>query len=174
MPIRPDLRHLYRTPEYKAARAPVIERAQNRCEQCGAPNGKEVLRQYGWWTEATLEATVWAINARFRYEIGSRVESNGAVVETTIHRQFIALPWNHVGSDFTPIAQRFCCPNVNLHRWVRIVLTCAHLNHDPADNADSNLKALCQWCHLNYDKLHHKETRSMRKDKGRPLLEVAS
>ena len=56
-------------------------------------------------------------------------------------------------------------------RLVTIVLTVAHLNHDPSDNRDENLKALCQWCHLNYDKEHHKESRSIRKDASRPLLE---
>jgi hypothetical protein len=29
---------------------------------------------------------------------------------------------------------------------------------------------LCQWCHLNYDKLQHKQTRRARKDRCRPLL----
>jgi hypothetical protein len=55
-------------------------------------------------------------------------------------------------------------------RMVRVVLTLAHLDHNPANNSDDNLKFLCQWCHLNYDKLHHAETRSIRKDRERPLL----
>lgn len=55
-------------------------------------------------------------------------------------------------------------------RVVGIVLTVAHLNHDPRDNRLENLRALCQWCHLNYDKLHHAETRATRKDGARPLL----
>ena len=38
-----------------------------------------------------------------------------------------------------------------------IVLTVAHLNHDINDNDLSNLKALCQKCHLDYDKEHHKK-----------------
>ncbi len=59
-------------------------------------------------------------------------------------------------------------------RQVLIVLTVAHLNHVAGDDRDENLLALCQWCHLNYDKLHHKETRSARKDAARPLLDVAN
>ena len=55
-------------------------------------------------------------------------------------------------------------------RSVAVVLTIAHLNHDHSDNRDDNLKALCQWCHLNYDKPHHKETREIHKDQKRPLL----
>ncbi|OQB32240.1 MAG: hypothetical protein BWY07_01999 [Candidatus Hydrogenedentes bacterium ADurb.Bin170] len=37
----------------------------------------------------------------------------------------------------------------------RIVLTTAHLNHNPADSSDDNLAALCQRCHLAHDRLHH-------------------
>jgi len=54
-------------------------------------------------------------------------------------------------------------------REVRIVLTIAHLNHKAGDDRDENLKALCQWCHLNFDAPHHKWTRSIRKDKARPM-----
>ncbi len=57
-------------------------------------------------------------------------------------------------------------------RWVRIVLTVAHLNHQAGDDRDENLKALCQWCHLNFDKVHHAETRATRKDAARPLLSL--
>ena len=64
-------------------------------------------------------------------------------------------------------------PDLSSCRIVRIVLTVAHLNHTPGDDRDENLKALCQWCHLNYDKLHHKESRSIRKDQARPLLREA-
>jgi hypothetical protein len=56
------------------------------------------------------------------------------------------------------------------YRRVRIVLTVAHLNHVAGDDRDENLKALCQWCHLNYDLGHHHETRAARKDAARPLL----
>jgi len=44
----------------------------------------------------------------------------------------------------------------------------------PGDDRDENLKAYCQWCHLNYDREHHRATRAARKDAARPLLaEVA-
>jgi len=61
-----------------------------------------------------------------------------------------------------------------LERSVRIVLTIAHLNHQAGDDRDENLMALCQWCHLNYDKQHHAETRALRKDLERPLLSASS
>ena len=33
----------------------------------------------------------------------------------------------------------------------RVVLTVAHLDHTPENNADDNLAALCQRCHNTYD-----------------------
>ncbi|MBM3744188.1 MAG: hypothetical protein FJW34_00150 [Acidobacteria bacterium] len=66
--------------------------------------------------------------------------------------------------------RRVASPLARAVRTVRVVLTVAHLNHDPADNRDENLAALCQWCHLHYDAPHHKETRATRKDARRPLL----
>lgn len=41
-------------------------------------------------------------------------------------------------------------------RIVRIVLTVAHLNHQPEDCADDNLVALCQRCHNVYDMPHRR------------------
>ena len=37
----------------------------------------------------------------------------------------------------------------------KVVLTVAHLDHNPQNCADDNLKALCQRCHLTYDAKHH-------------------
>jgi len=36
-----------------------------------------------------------------------------------------------------------------------VVLTIAHLDHTPENNADDNLRAWCQRCHLTYDAKHH-------------------
>lgn len=41
-----------------------------------------------------------------------------------------------------------------------VVLTTAHLNHTPEDCDDDNLRAMCQGCHLHYDKDHHAQTRA--------------
>lgn len=37
----------------------------------------------------------------------------------------------------------------------RVVLTVAHLDHDPTNNADDNLAALCQRDHLRHDRGQH-------------------
>jgi len=62
-----------------------------------------------------------------------------------------------------------------------VVLTVAHLDHDPANNGTSgdrpNLKARCQRCHLNYDRAHHlrnaHESRRARKALGDLFEETA-
>lgn len=41
----------------------------------------------------------------------------------------------------------------------RVVLACAHLNHDPTDNRDRNLAALCQRCHMIHDAVEHRRRR---------------
>lgn len=40
-------------------------------------------------------------------------------------------------------------------KHVVIVLTVAHLDHTPENCDPANLRALCQKCHTDYDKLHH-------------------
>jgi hypothetical protein len=56
------------------------------------------------------------------------------------------------------------CPNDSSTKFIKIVLTIAHLDHNVENNDYSNLKALCQKCHLNWDKEHHRKTR--KKNKG--------
>ena len=54
-------------------------------------------------------------------------------------------------------------------KWAKgkVVLTVAHLDHIPENVSDDNLKAMCNRCHLRYDKDHHsansKETRRLKK-----------
>ena len=78
--------------------------------------------------------------------------------------------WRHADNWYAPDGRSPWNWGRKSVRHVRIVLTVAHLNHDPADNRDENLMALCQWCHLHHDRSHHKDTRCVRKDARRPLL----
>lgn len=57
-----------------------------------------------------------------------------------------------------------------------VVLTVAHLDHDPRNCAAGNLRALCQRCHLRYDHAQHvahaRETRGRRLGLQRMALEA--
>lgn len=55
---------------------------------------------------------------------------------------------------------------VDGEKVIKIVLTIAHLDHTPEHNDPMNLRALCQRCHLHYDKSHHAETRRNNVDQG--------
>lgn len=74
------------------------------------------------------------------------------------HRMWLRL----VGRDPEVTGPR--CPNrhgePSLFGRGRVVLTTAHLDHIPEHCDPSNLRAMCQSCHLNYDREHHAETRS--------------
>jgi len=61
-------------------------------------------------------------------------------------------------------------PRELAHRMIRIVLTTAHLGIDKPDGSpgskedtmdcrEENLKALCQRCHLNFDRADHVQSR---------------
>lgn len=51
----------------------------------------------------------------------------------------------------------------------RVMLTTAHLNHDPADSRLEVLRHLCQRCHLRYDARHHAD--NARRTRARKLAE---
>jgi len=142
MPIRPELRHLYSGPNWRAVRTRILVRAGHRCEQCRKPDGQIV------WVVPGCGDQYWSPRLRpvlAQYWISCR---------SGLHQDTRVFP-----SDFSRA------------RRLRVILTIAHLNHNPRDNRDENLKALCQWCHLNHDKDHHKRTRERRKDLTRPLLQ---
>lgn len=52
-------------------------------------------------------------------------------------------------------------------RNTRIVLTVAHLDHDPRNCEESNLLAMCQACHLRYDHKLHMRNAAATRDRKR-------
>lgn len=60
------------------------------------------------------------------------------------------------------------------YKVIVIVLTVAHLDHNPQNCDPSNLVSLCQKCHLNYDQDHHlrnaKATRRAKRLRVQPEL----
>jgi len=59
--------------------------------------------------------------------------------------------------------------NGTLAAWAhgQIVLTIAHLDHQPENSDMGNLRAFCQRCHLRYDARHHAATAQATRDAQR-------
>jgi hypothetical protein len=144
MPIRPEFRKFYDKIWRTITRPRILARAGNRCEQCGKPNRKRV------W--------VWHPHPGDQY--------------WTLRKYNQC--WHYCALGGSGNFMLIGAARWREARRIRVVLTVAHLNHVSGDDRDENLKALCQWCHLNYDKLHHRETRAARKDASRPLLVEAA
>lgn len=128
MPITPENRARY-PKDWKALSLAARERAEWRCQHpgCGA-------RQYdvGFWQ---LQGGTWQWNA---------IESGFLDCRTA----------RLVAADM----QWMCEGNTAAEgsRVVVIVLTVAHLDHQPENCDPDNLAAMCQRHHLAYDQLHHR------------------
>lgn len=100
-----------------------------------------------------------AISARIRRRSGGQCECLG---ECGLHRAPKGwTPWRCMERNGRPAF------------WARgrVVLTVAHLDHQPEHCDDDNLKAMCQRCHLVYDLEHHqRNARATREAKKGPLL----
>ena len=103
-----------------------------------------------------------AISKQVREEAGQRCEicnaPNGEIVSRGTGPQagtymldrgdvFCAQTGKHLG---LARGSEYCSRSLT-----KIVLTVAHLDHQPENCARENLKALCQRCHLTYDAAHH-------------------
>lgn len=54
----------------------------------------------------------------------------------------------------------------------KVQLTVAHLDHDPTNNSDENLRALCCQCHNRHDGQHRARSRSRTRDAKRGQLRL--
>lgn len=153
MPIRAEMKALY-PPDWREISLRVRKRAKWCCEDCGLRN----------------------------YSVGYRDK------EGRFHRLAGSGPCDCAGDglqwpSLEPItyreAQEFAkasntenrCDDDG-HRWFVIVLTVAHLDHDPRNCAPANLKALCQKCHLDYDQQHHQQNAAATRRKGKAAKDM--
>lgn len=140
MPIKPENRHRYPA-DWLAIRDRILARAGHRCEHPGC-----LARQYsiGIWHRPDGGAHQWA-------------EQYAPPATYAEARSIAADAWwevQHLGGDKLTI----------------IVLTIAHLDHQPENCDEANLRALCQRHHLAHDHAHHQAnsqaTRRARKAMG--------
>ena len=155
MPIRPELRHFYTGPGWEGARRRILLRAGGefdllgnylggaKCEACGKPDRTRV--------ETFTNRTIGLLGHK------------GLPV---MFWRTAASPWR----DFEGTEREATISFGEKIRVITVVLAVVHLNHKAGDDRDENLRAFCQWCHLNWDVENHRESRSTRKDRARPLL----
>lgn len=67
----------------------------------------------------------------------------------------VALVWRNGRGRTLKLAALGELPASTQVLTTQVVLACAHLDHDPGNNEPSNLKALCQRCHMIHDKAEH-------------------
>jgi 5-methylcytosine-specific restriction endonuclease McrA len=84
-----------------------------------------------------------AISARIRERAGHRCERCGVKNYSRGYRD--------LNGAFVDVGEDPVAINPVGARLIRIILTVAHLNHDPSDCRDENLEALCQQCHNRHD-----------------------
>lgn len=128
-PIRRENRERY--PEnWDAIRSEILARAGNRCEFCGIPK--------------------YAVGYRERDGTFVPLCGNGPCDAAGQGRTWPAL--DHLGyaeaREIAEIQNEWSEPE---EHWIVIVLTVAHLDHQPENCKLENLRALCQRCHNRHD-----------------------
>lgn len=104
------------------------------------------------------------IVAEVRERSGDRCEWPGCSLENCrwIVRQPDGSAWPLIGKPFDKDLYE-----TEGGRVIKIVLTTAHLDHNPTNCALSNLKHWCQYHHLRYDFYHHQETAKATREAAR-------
>ena len=150
--LGPDLRNLrdasgqyvYRGAAWKARRERLLERAGHKCENCGKPNHETVETVTGCGFMVWRAAPSILPHAR---PSKWRDPSGRVICFPRIFKIGAQRPWPGrmlLGEEWPPP-----------RREIRVVLQMAHLTRNPLRTKDAKLAMLCQWCHLNYDKMHH-------------------
>jgi hypothetical protein len=121
MPIRPENKDRYPKDWHQISKA-VRERAGNACEACGAPNGTDILRGVEFENRPAYAVPCGFGATTFDAESGERLA-------VRVLKDLVRSGW----------------------REVRVVLTVAHLDHQPENCDPANLQAWCQRCHNAYD-----------------------
>lgn len=129
-------------PNWKTEIRPaILKRAGDCCEECGVENYAMVK-----WNPEEKQYQRGCGNL-YCDELGRGERPYWEALDAAKH-------WNEFEED---------------GKWIVIVLTVSHLDHNVQNNDPSNLKALCQRCHLNHDKELHRQNRRQTAEKKKGL-----
>lgn len=141
MPIKPENKHRY--PEnWPEIRERILRRACWMCEFCHVKN------------------RVWIRRHKITPTFYLLVRSGDKPWQIHNYSPYLGIPCGHTdGHVFDDGPTEMSMQEEHWEKEIRIVLTIAHLDHTPEHCDDNNLRALCQRCHLLYDKEHHAKSR---------------
>lgn len=147
MPIKPENLKLYPA-DWKQISLEAKERARWRCQHKGCTAMQYAVGHWIRWGGdpghqwRPIEGNKPASTARDNWFdlAGEGCDCYGNRWTYKAARQFVNTYWLPTDEDWPTI----------------IVLTTAHLNHDPTDCRPENLAAMCQRHHLAYDHDHHR------------------
>lgn len=117
-----------------------------------------------------------AISARIRARAGNRCETCGVangllIIRSDVDAERYVVFCPETGGTMWPNGQWIRAseePEEFMHadHFTKVVLTVGHLDHNPANNADDNLRCFCQLHHLRHDaKEHAKNAANTRRQK---------
>lgn len=133
-------------PEWPQIRLQVLERAKWRCEHPGCRAAQYAV---GRWLARDGEQAVWTPIVGNTPAVTPDDREMHAAGEG---RKADGMPWTY--RDARAFLERFAWDEP---QPIIIVLTVAHLNHQPEDCRPENLRAWCQRHHLAYDLEHHQQ-----------------
>lgn len=136
MPIKPENKNKYPKNWKQISEDIRFNRAKNKCEVCGIKN----------------------YSVGYRDELGKFNPTYGNIVHDLAGNGLSYPLLNKLTYKEAKEIADVCNDIDDEYNYIVIVLTVAHLDHNPENCDYSNLKAMCQKCHNNYDKNHRKET----------------
>lgn len=165
MPVKPENLHRY-PGDWPAIRAAMMERARYRCEHHDAPAHRCGAAQYalGHWRTEDLWRLPVGFESLQRQVLRWFPLQGNHPASTAADNQFdnagygsnaYGSRWTH--KDAADFRARYWAPGDE--DWpTLIVLTCAHLDHQPENCDPANLRMFCQRHHLSHDADHHRAT----------------
>lgn len=148
MPIKPENKNLYPA-DWPEIRERIRIRAKDRCELCGVRN-----HSVGYRDENGLFVPCGGNLIMEDYGNGMDYKT-GKVTEYKRAKEI---------ADFQTGTDEMG------YKYIVIVCTTAHMDHDPTNCDEKNLMFLCQKCHNKHDAPHRKETRRAVKLKNQTFI----
>lgn len=145
MPIKSENKHLYPANWGDISHHIIHVRAKNKCELCGVHNHAVGYRAH---------------DGQFIPVAGNVIlDLAGSGLD---YPSVTLLPYKKAKE----IADHHTAECDSQRKYIVIVLTTMHLDHDPTNNIQSNLKAACQRCHNNHDAKHRQSTKKKTESEG--------